>query len=126
MPVVQAFWEAANALIPACRFSHCVHVLFAFAPFRVPMASGLLSFEPASGVLNACVEHLIFVNCDDMLSIVTHQVRVACILEEFVHGLFHVSDETLTKMIVAYLYHGIRLNDQHQYCPAQGDSGQGT
>ena len=82
------------------------------------MGSGLLTFEPSSGVLNACVENLVFVDCDKMLSIVTHQVRVACILEEFVHGLLHVSDETLTKRIVAYLYQGIRLNDQGQYCPA--------
>jgi hypothetical protein len=70
-PIVQAFWDAANALIPACRLRHALSVVFGFAPFRMPMGSGHLTFEPASGVLNANVENFIFLDCDKMLSIVT-------------------------------------------------------
>lgn len=113
MPVIEAFWEAVRHFAPAVRKGRIAHVVFGEAPFHLSMPSGTLSFSPPPQVINAAIEHLIFLDIRKMLPL-PRGLQVACIVEEFVHAIMHVSDERITSHVVALLYPGISVvNDQY-------------
>lgn len=108
--VIQAFWEAVRVFSPAARLSSPAQVILATRPFRITLGSGTLEYHPKDEVINAAIEHFVFLDVGRLLQL-RHELRVACIVEEFVHALMHVSDERLTSMIVAHLYPGVVLVD---------------
>ena len=113
-PVVEAFWEAARKIHPALRIPKRVVVVFATTPFRLTLSNGELSFALSAGVVNACVEDMIFLDCNQIRSY-DFSVQVASILEELVHVLMNIGDEVLVKRVVANLYDGIEyVNDQYR------------
>lgn len=116
LPVVQAFWEAVHVFAPAARLSSPAQVILATRPFRITLGSGTLEYHPKDETINAAIEHLVFLDVGRLLPL-AHELRVACIVEEFVHALMHVSDERLTSIIVAHLYPGVVLVDG-RYTPA--------
>lgn len=120
-PTVEAFWEAIRVFSPAARFSRPAQVVIAASPFRIQLASGMLSYEPRPDVINAAVEHFIFLDVVKMARL-AYPLQVTCIVEEFVHALMCVSNEDLTSIIVAQLYSGVSLvNGQYTIASAEGE-----
>ncbi len=114
--IVEAFWVATAAIGRAMWFSHPVHVIFATAPFRLNLGQGELVFTPSNPqTINVHVEHLAFLDCNRMAPL-PRDLKVACILEELVHSLMHITDESLVSVVVAFLYPGVRLVDG-RYAP---------
>lgn len=107
-PVVQSIWTAVQVFAPKARLRHTVHLIVATPPFRIPLGSGVLSFEPKAEVINAAIENFVFLNVAKMLPL-PPALQVACVLEELVHTILSVRDEELTSKIVAELYVGIKL-----------------
>lgn len=109
--IVEAFWTATAAISRAMWFSHPAHVVFATAPFRLNLSQGELRYTPTNPqVINVHVEHLVFLDCNRMAGL-PRELQVACILEELVHSLMHITDEPLVSVVVASLYPGVRLVD---------------
>ena len=109
--IVEAFWKSAAAISPAMWFSHPVHVIFASAPFSINLNNGELRYTPNSpDIINVHVEHIIFLDCYKMAGMLP-DIQVACILEELVHALMHISDEHLVSVVVATLYPAITWSD---------------
>ena len=90
----------------------------------ISLGSGLLSYNPKPEVINAAVENFLFMDVAEMLPL-PHQLQVACMMEEFVHGLMHVQDERLTSVIVAHLYPGVVLVDGRYTVAPEADPSSG-
>jgi len=85
--------------------------MFATAPFRLNLSQGELRYTPTNPqTINVHVEHLVFLDCNKMAGL-QRELQVACILEELVHALMHITDESLVSVIVASLYPAVRLVD---------------
>ena len=108
--IVESFWTAVRCIAPAMWLSHPAHVMFSTAPFSVTLKHGELLYRTRSEVINAHVEHMVFLDCNKMF-VTRPQMQVACILEELVHALMHISDEHLVSVVVASLYSGITFVD---------------
>ena len=108
--LIEAFWKAITAISPAVRFTRSVHVIFGTAPFSLALGSGELRYTPKDDVLNVCIEHIIFLDCNKMIGL-HPDIQVACILEELAHGLMSISDEHLVSVVVATLYPVITWSD---------------
>jgi hypothetical protein len=108
LPLLESFRVAVGCIAPAIRAGRKLNVVISRSPFKVPTAAGELSFTIATDAINACVDDIIFIECDRTLQL-PHPQQVAAILEEFVHVWFNVADEVLTPKIVALLYDGIRI-----------------
>jgi hypothetical protein len=120
-PVVESFWEAVRVFAPAARLSCPAQIIIAARPFRITLGSGVLEYHPRHETINATVEHFVFLDVARLMPLQKH-LQVACILEEFVHALMHVSDEGLTSLIVTHLYHGVVLV-HGRYTPAAASAG---
>lgn len=107
-PVLEAFWEACRLFFPTVRIggSHR-QVVLGVAPFQLDLPHGSLKWEPNSNVYHIALETFIFIYAQKLLSVASN-LRVACVLEEFVHSYMSVSDEDLTSKIVAAIYPGVR------------------
>ena len=109
--IVEAFWTATAAIGRAMWFSHPAHVMFATAPFRLNLSQGELRYTPTNPqTINVHVEHLVFLDCNRMAGL-PRELQVACILEELVHSLMHITDESLVSAVVASLYPAVQLVD---------------
>jgi hypothetical protein len=80
------------------------------APFTLNLANGELKYSPREGVINVCLCDMIFIDCEKMIRY-PFQIQVACFLEEFIHIVMHISDESLVLHIVALLYDGVEIVD---------------
>jgi len=119
VPMPKAFglllvaWKCAIATMSGkVEVDRNLVVVLAKAPFQINLDNGTLTYTPNSeDVINVHVGGLlILLDCEKMMQ---HgfQLQVACILEEFVHALMHVSDEELVSEIVALLYDGVEWKD---------------
>ncbi|WP_020395712.1 hypothetical protein [Thiolinea disciformis] len=108
--IAEAFWKATAVIAPAMWFSHPIHVIFASAPFSLNLNNGELIYTPSLGVINAHVEHIVFLDYNKMANFFP-DIQVACILEELVHALMHISDEHLVSVVVSELYPAITWSD---------------
>ena len=111
-PILAASQHTIDALNGKVRIRRPVHVLFAKAPFKINLGNGVLTYVPKKQeIINVHIEDLlIFLDCEKMIKL-PMQLQVACILEEFVHTLMNVSDESLVSSIVALLYGEVRIVD---------------
>lgn len=111
LSIVEAFWTATSAIGSAMWFSHPAHIVLATAPFRLKLSQGELVYSPTNQqIINVHVEHWVFLDCNRMANL-QQELKVACILEELVHSLMHITDESLVSQVVASLYPGVRLVD---------------
>ena len=108
--LVESFWKAIAAIAPAVKFTRSVQVIFATAPFKVNLSNGELRYTPNPEVINVCIEHIIFLDCNKMIGL-HPDIQVACILEELAHGLMSISDEHLVSVVVSTLYPAITWSD---------------
>lgn len=118
--LIEAFWKAVAAIAPAVKFTRSVHVIFATAPFSLTLGNGELRYTPNSDVINVCIEHIIFLDCNKMSGL-HPDIQVACILEELAHGLMSISDEHLVSVVVATLYPSVTWSDG-KYSPTEATS----
>jgi len=102
-PIVEAFLEAVGIIAPTIRTFRQINILFGTNNFTINMASGSINYIKKPEVINACFNDMIFIDCDRLMT-ENHTARVVCILEELVHTLYNVIDETLTTKIVCLLY----------------------
>jgi len=107
-PLVKAFWTATDKISSATFINSRINFIFLTAPFILPLSTGELKYTPRDGVINACLCDMIFIDCEKMIRY-PFQIQIACLLEEFVHIIMHVSDESLVSRIVALLYDGIEI-----------------
>ena len=110
LPVVESFWEAVRVFSPAARLACPAQIILAARPFRITLGSGVLEYHPYEKTISAAIEHFVFLDVGRLLQLL-RPLQVACIVEEFVHALMHVADESLVALIVAHLYHGVVLRD---------------
>jgi len=109
--VVDAFWEAARRIAPAISVWHRIQVIFATAPFSIKLSNGELRFIPSNPeLIGVTIENLVFLDCNRIAPL-HPQIQVACVLEELVHALMHIRDESLVSVVVARLYPGVTLTD---------------
>jgi len=106
--VVRSFGTALNIMLAVTRLDRRIAIFFSGKlPFRKQLANGELIFMPdlqkEGGVINAMIENLIFFNCQ-VISKLPFELQVATILEELVHCVMLVQDETVTSKIVTFLW----------------------
>jgi hypothetical protein len=101
-PVVEAFWEAVGIIAPTIRTFRQINIIFGTSNFTINLAAGSLTYLKNAEVINACFNDMIFIDCERLI-VEDHATRVVCILEELVHILYNVSDETITAKIVNLL-----------------------
>lgn len=105
---------ATQKINSVVRVRKRIYVLFATAPFKLKLPNGDLQYTPRNDAINVCVEDMIFLDCNKMISY-PFSLKVACILEEFVHALMNITDEALVSKVVAELYSDIKLIDGKYY-----------
>jgi len=116
--VVEAFWLAASKIEKVMWMRRQVHVVFALPPFKLNLSNGTLTYTPHHNeLINVHVEDIIFLNYEKMLTF-KFQIQVACILEELVHVLMNISDESLVSKIVELLYDAVKVVDG-KYSPVE-------
>lgn len=120
-PVPETHTETIKALIKAIelickktKIDKKYHVIISKSPFTVPLSGGKLIYEAKPETINATIDHIIFLDLEKLYNH-KYQIKVACILEEFVHAVMNVQDECLTSQIVSFLYPEIQLNHLGQY-----------
>jgi hypothetical protein len=113
-PIVEAFWEAVRIIAPTVRTFRQINILFGTNNFTINMSSGSIIYAKKPEVINACFNDMIFIDCDRLL-FESHKIRVVCILEELVHTLYNVIDESLTLKIVCLLFPEVKEIDG-KYC----------
>ena len=106
-PVVEAFWEAVGIIAPTVRTFRQINILFGARDFTINLSSGSLTYMKDPEVINACFNDMIFIDCERLLA-EDHTARVVCILEELVHILYNIIDETITAKIVSLLFPKIK------------------
>jgi hypothetical protein len=114
-PIVEAFWEAVRIISPTIRTFRQINIFFGTNNFTINMSSGCLAYSKKTEVINSCFNDMIFIDCDRLL-VESHTARVVCILEELVHTLYNVRDETITTKIVCLLFPKVK-EVNGKYCP---------
>jgi hypothetical protein len=102
MPIARAFCRAAELICPAATKLEMVRVIFAGSPFRIALANGELTFTTKEAVVNVVVENIVFIDLNKMKTIPEPE-WVLYILEELVHTIFRIGDESLAKKVTAHL-----------------------
>lgn len=103
MPVVDDFKKAAQAISRVIRIPKRVNVLIGDSPFEVELANGSFVYTMHAGVVNTTFNDMIFLDCQRMLRY-PKIIRVACILEEFVHSFLNISNEDIASHVVCQIY----------------------
>lgn len=111
---VNALVECVNIISSKIKIDQKVHIIIGTSPFRVSLSSGELSFTSKEQTIHVNIEKFIFLDFNK-INLHHHHLKVACILEEFVHALMNVKDEILVSHVVQFLYSHISLNEQGQY-----------
>jgi hypothetical protein len=114
-PVIEAFWEAVSIIAPTIRTFRQINIFFGTNNFTINMDSGSITYIKKPEVINACVNDMLFIDCGRLI-VEKHEIRVVCILEELVHTLYNVIDETLTTKIVCLLFPDVKEIDGKYYC----------
>jgi hypothetical protein len=102
--------EAGRRLAAVLTLDRTCNVVFGKPPFDVKLSNGRLMFSPFDHVVLARVNSVIFVDTERLITY-EPKLQVAGILEEFVHVLMNVEDETLVMTVVAALYPEIAVVD---------------
>jgi len=105
-PVVEAFWEAVGIIAPTIRTFRQINIIFGTSNFTINLPAGSITYIKNTEVINACFNDMIFIDCERLI-VEDHATRVVCILEELVHILYNVIDETITAKIVNFLSEGL-------------------
>lgn len=108
--IIESFWRAADIISGTVRIPVKTNVVFATSPFRLNMPTGKLVYETRPDVINACLNGIVFLNCNKMAPL-SPALQIACILEELVHMLMNVTDEDLATQIVGWLHDDIDVVD---------------
>jgi len=111
---VEALIESLKIISMKLKINKKYHLVIAKFPFRIPLSAGTLTYETKGSTINTLIENIMFFDFEKLYQY-KHQIKIACILEEFVHALMNVQDELLTSHIVCLLYTDISCNDQGQY-----------
>ncbi len=107
--IVRAFREAAEEINPVVSIGHRFGVIFSKAPFVLNLANSKFTYEPKRReIINFHVENTILLDCEKMMRY-PFPIQVACILEELVHVLMNVSDESFVTEVVGLLYQGVSI-----------------
>jgi len=113
-PVVEAFWEAVGIIAPTVRTFRQINIIFGTSNFTIHFPAGSITYLKSTEVINACFNDIIFIDCERLI-VADQTDRVVCILEELVHILYNVIDESLTMKIVSLLFPKIQ-EAEGQYC----------
>ena len=109
--LVESFHTAVKAILPAIWFNHPAHIVFGTAPWKISFERGKMTYETAHpDIINVHMEQWVFLDCNRMKKL-QPEFQVACVLEELVRVLMHVSDDKLVPAIVSYLYPKVRIVD---------------
>lgn len=113
-PVVEAFWEAVGIIAPTIRNFRQINIIFGTSQFTINTSSGSITYIKNKEVINSCFNDMIFIDCERIL-VEDETTRVVCILEELVHILYNVIDESITKKIVSFLFPKVK-EESGKYC----------
>lgn len=109
--LVEAFWSAVQLVTPSVWFNHSAHVVFGTAPWKIGVTRGKLEYTTTHpDVINVHFQEWIFLDCN-RINKLRPEFQVACILEELVRALMHVSNDKLVPEIVGFLYPKVRIVD---------------
>lgn len=107
-PVIESLWIAIKLFASISRLSTKCKIILGKSPFIVELgANGKLTFT-SDDAINIAIENLIFIDVKKLLPL-KPRIRVATIIEEFVHALMDVEDERLTSNIVALIHKEIKV-----------------
>jgi hypothetical protein len=116
MPTIEAFWTATKLIAPKILglFRRGVTIVLSTPPYRRPTGVGTLSFVPSSSeTIAVAFENMVLLDLNMLSGISDPELRVASILEEFVHCFMSVSDERLVGQIVALIYPLVTYDAHH-------------
>ncbi|MCX6141967.1 MAG: hypothetical protein NTZ35_01985 [Ignavibacteriales bacterium] len=112
--IVEAFCVAAGCIVPAIRIKRQIVITFGTSPFSLTNPPTTLSVNLQEPVINTTFGDFIFLDWQKMKTI-AYQHIVASILEELVHSLMNVQDESVAMRIVASLYSGVKVSANSTY-----------
>ena len=115
--VAASFGEAGRLLAGVIRPDRTCNVVVGKRPFVLNLGNGHVVFTPFDHVVQAHVNDIVFIDAERLVSY-PPAFRVAMVLEEFVHVLMGVEDETFVMTVVAALYPGIVVVGR-QYAAAE-------
>ncbi len=102
LELVAPFGRATSLIAPALTQIAYLFIVIGNPPMTVPLEHGSLVFAPHAEVVALHHHGVIYLNAGALLPLSDEKKTAVC-LEEFVHALMHVRDETLTTGIVNYL-----------------------
>lgn len=108
--VAASFAEAGRCIAAVVRPDRTCNVIVGKRPFVVNLSNGQLVFTPSDHVIHANVNDMIFVDAERLITY-EPALQIASLLEELVHVLMGVEDETRVMSFVAALYPGIAVID---------------
>jgi hypothetical protein len=108
-PIVNAWSDAVCAFFRFARVKRkYLRVFIGTSPFEITLTTGKLRYERKDDTIANCFDDCIFLDVGRLLPL-SHNLRVACVVEEFVHCYMNVEDESLTSVLVANIWNGVRL-----------------
>jgi hypothetical protein len=108
-PIVTAWSDAVSAFFRVARVKRKhLRVFIGTSPFEITLTTGKLRYERNDDTIANCIDDCIFLDVGRLLPL-SHNLRVACVVEELVHGYMNVEDEALTSVLVANIWSGVRL-----------------
>lgn len=119
--VAASLAEAGRRMAAVLRPDRTCNVVFGKRPFDLTLSNGQLIFTPFDHVVHARVNSIIFIDAERIVSY-EPAFQVASLLEEFVHVLMAVEDETAVMTIVAALYPEIVVVDGRYISNKQSDA----
>jgi len=110
IPFFEAFWFAIKIFAPKIQLVRPMQTIISTSPFEFELNHCSFTVTTNKSVINMVAENLVFL---DVVKTMRYPgaIRVAVILEEFVHAYMNVTDEDLTKRIVTNFYDAVTLVD---------------
>lgn len=110
-PIVDAWSDAVGAFFRAASVKRKhLRVFIGTSPFEITLTTGRLRYDRNGDTIANSLDDFIFIDVGCLLPL-SHNLRVACIVEEFVHGYMNIEDEYLTSVVVANIWTGVRLEE---------------
>ena len=111
---IKALLEAIELINEKLHLNRLVPIIIGKSPFKITLKSGTFIYAMKTNVINSFAENFIFFDFNNMRKL-PFPIKVAYILEEFVHAIMNVSEELLTAKIVNLLYPAVSITPAGRY-----------
>jgi len=103
--IIGAFEDATRLIATAINRPSLLHVVIGSSPFTIPTQNGDWSFAMKEGCLGMHLAGgVVLIDVARLEAVRSRGSYTVVFLEEFVHALMHIRDETLVAKVVSHLY----------------------